>query len=84
MKVEIKQGGSLTRMEGKLSAIKVQKSDIESSKKIALWIESTNLGKSNGLPDDSVTYLSLDETVELIRALQLAVAETAGLYIPNS
>jgi hypothetical protein len=77
-KVEIKGGGQVERLNGKLTAINVAAGNKDSTG-LELWLHS--IAKDDeGLGDSSLTYLSLDEALELSKMLDSAIKDSINQY----
>ncbi len=78
--VELKNGGDVERLSGKLVSIGVAAPDDPQSESIQMRIKSNDSDRSTRLPDESLSYLSIDEATELIGALKSAIKETVDQY----
>lgn len=79
-KVSIAGGGQVESLKGKLTAIKFHPmADSPSSKLIAMILESKK-PNSEGFPDDNLSYLTLDEAMDLVKELNSAIRETIDQY----
>jgi hypothetical protein len=73
MGVDIKDGGSVQDLRGKISSLHALPSDIGSTN-IQFWIKSSN--NDGRLDGESLSYMSIEEAALLIKELKQAIQIT--------
>jgi hypothetical protein len=78
MEINIKDGGQVERLNGKLIGVRINSSG-SGSKNLELWLYSQQPNE-NRLPDESLSYLTIEEAMELIKGLKSAIRDAVNEY----
>lgn len=82
-RVKVENGGQVEKIGGILKGFSAAPTDDQEAAKIELWIYSNQPDYEGVLFEESLSYLTIEETINLCRELNKAVQETIEKYIAS-